>query len=286
MTSPMNRILITGHKGMLGSELSAFAKSKGHEVVGFDLPEHDITKREKTIAFVRAQRPDIILHAASMTAVDRCETEADTAYLVNATGTQNVCLAANELDIPLLYFSTDYIFDGTKDGIYDEWDAANPLSVYGKSKYAGEVFVRELCRRYFIVRISWLCGKNGTNFVETMLKRAAENNRMQVVDDQIGSPTFVTDLVPEVFRLMDSADTGIYHITNNGYCSWYDFAKKIFELRGLKIQIEPVSTKQLSLPAPRPKNSRLSHRNYADAIGDRMPRWEEGLEKYLQINLP
>jgi len=279
------KILITGHKGMLGSELAAFANSKGHEVVGLDIPEHDITRREEAVAFVRAQRPDIVIHAASMTAVDRCETEADMAYLVNATGTQNICLAAAELNIPLLYFSTDYIFDGTKDGIYDEWDAANPLSVYGKSKYAGEVFVRELCRRHYIVRISWLCGKNGANFVETMLKLARERDRVQVVDDQIGSPTFVADLVPEIFRLIDSGAFGTYHITNNGYCSWYEFAQKIFELQGLKVAVESVSTEKLSLPAPRPKNSRLSHKHYADAIGDRMPDWESGLAKYLQASL-
>lgn len=279
------RILVTGHKGMLGSELVAFAKSKGHEVVGLDLPEHDITRREETLAFVRTQKPDIVLHAASMTAVDRCETEAEMAYLVNASGTQNVCLAAAELEVPLLYFSTDYIFDGTKDGIYDEWDAANPLSVYGKSKYAGEVFVREVSRRYFIVRISWLCGKNGANFVETMLKLAGERDRVQVVDDQIGSPTFVADLVPEIFRLIDSGASGTYHITNNGFCSWYDFAQKIFQLKQLKTQIELVSTAQLARPAPRPRNSRLSHRLYNNAIGDRMPSWEEGLAKYLQANL-
>ena len=276
------KALITGHKGMLGSELVAFASSKGNEVVGLDLPEHDITRREETLAFVRTQRPDMVLHAASMTAVDRCEAEADMAYLVNATGTQNICLAASELDIPLLYFSTDYIFDGTKDGIYDEWDAANPLSVYGKSKYAGEVFVRELCRRHFIVRISWLCGKNSANFVETMLKLAHERDQVQVVDDQIGSPTFVADLVPEIFRLIDSGAFGTYHITNNGYCSWYDFAQKIFQLKQLKTQIELVSTEQLARPAPRPRNSRLSHRLYNNVIGDRMPSWEEGLRKYLK----
>ncbi len=283
----MHRVLITGHKGMLGSELFAFAKGKGHEVVGLDLPEHDITHREETMVFVRSQKPDFILHAAGMTAVDRCESEVETAYLVNATGTQNVCLAASELDVPLLYFSTDYIFDGEKPHplLYDEWDAANPLSVYGKSKYVGEVFVRELCRRHFIVRISWLCGKNGANFVETMLKLARERDRVQVVSDQIGSPTFVADLVPEIFRLIDSGAFGTYHITNNGYCSWYDFAQKIFELQQLKTQIEPVSTEQFARPAPRPRNSRLSHRLYDNAIGDRMPSWEEGLKKYLKTKL-
>jgi dTDP-4-dehydrorhamnose reductase len=268
---------------MLGNELFAYAKSKGIEVIGLDVPEQDITKRDETITFVREQKPDFVIHAAAMAAVDRCETEADTAFLVNATGTQNVCFSASEFDIPLLFFSTDYIFDGQKPHPlpYDEGDAANPMSVYGKSKYAGEVFVRELCRRHFIVRISWLCGKKGPNFIETMLKLARERDRVQVVNDQIGSPTFVADLVPEIFRLIDSGAFGTYHITNNAYCSWYDFAKKIFELQRLKTQVEPITTEQFGRPAPRPKNSRLSHKLYADAIGDRMPSWEEGLQRYL-----
>ncbi|MBU1936325.1 dTDP-4-dehydrorhamnose reductase [bacterium] len=275
------RILITGHKGMLGSELLPFAKKQGHKVTGFDLPEHNITKRDETIAFIEKTQPDIIIHAAAFTAVDKCETEAETAYSVNADGTENVCLAAQELSIPIVYFSTDYIFDGEKIEPYDEDDAPNPQTVYGKSKYKGETFVRELCPKHYIVRIPWLCGHGGPNFVETILKLAKEKDEINVVNDQHGSPTFVSDLVPEVFRLIESESYGTYHITNQGYTTWYEFAKKIVELAGLKMRVVPCTTKDFPRPAPRPKNSRLSPRLYEETIGNHMPTWEEGLAAYL-----
>ncbi len=277
-----SHILITGHKGMLGNELFSFAENSGMQVSGMDLPEHDITKRDETSAVIKKAQPDIIIHAAAFTAVDKCESEADTAYRVNANGTQNVCLAAKELSIPIVYFSTDYIFDGEKKEPYDEDDAPNPQSVYGKSKYEGEEFVRELCPKHYIARISWLCGHGGQNFVETILKLAADKDEINVVADQRGSPTFVTDLVPEVYRLIESESYGIYHITNQGYTTWYDFAKKIVELAGLKMRVTPCKTEDFPRPAPRPKNSRLSHRLYDETIGNKMPTWEEGLQRYLK----
>lgn len=278
----MNRILITGHRGMLGSELAPFAESQGHKVIGFDLPEHDITKREEMLSFARAERPEVIVHAASMTAVDDCESEADAAYRINATGTQNVCLAAQQLDAPIVYLSSDYVFDGEKTEPYDEWDPPHPLSVYGKSKYAGERFVRALCPKHYIVRVSWLCGHGGPNFVETILRLAAEREKLRVVNDQQGSPTFVSDLAPEILRLIASGAFGTYHITNQGCTTWYGFAKKIVELAGLSTRVVPCTTEEFPRPAPRPKNSRLSHRLYDNAIGDRMPTWEEGLRKYFE----
>jgi len=278
----MNRILITGYRGMLGSELMTYAREHGHECIGFDLPEQDITKREETVGFAKEQRPDFIIHTASMTAVDDCESEADTAYRINATGTQNVCLAAQQLNAPILYLSSDYVFDGEKTEPYDEWDAPHPLSVYGKSKYAGERFVRALCPKHYIVRVAWLCGHGGPNFVETILKLAAERDKLRVVDDQQGCPTFVSDLVPEILRLIASNAFGTYHITNGGCTTWYGFAKKIVELAGLSARVIPCTTEEFPRPAPRPKNSRLSHRLYDNAIGDRMPNWEEGLKKYLE----
>lgn len=281
MSELMDHILITGHKGMLGSELVTLARSQGMQVAGLDMPEQDITQREETLDFIEAKRPEVIIHTASMTAVDDCETEADTAYRINAIGTQNVCIAAQKLNAPLVYLSTDYVFDGEKKVPYDEWDAPNPLSVYGKSKYAGEWFVRALCPKHFTVRVSWLCGHGGPNFVETILKLAAERDKLRVVDDQQGSPTFVSDLVPEIFRLIESGAFGTYHITNKGCTTWYGFAKKIVELAELKTRVTPCTTEEFSRPAPRPKNSRLSHRLYDQAIGDRMPSWEEALKKYL-----
>ncbi|RPH95280.1 dTDP-4-dehydrorhamnose reductase [candidate division KSB1 bacterium] len=279
----MNRILLTGHKGMLGRELFHVSRELGKEVIGVDLPECDITNRKQTETAVFDAKPDFILHAAAFTAVDRCESEADMAYLVNATGTQNVCLAAQKLDVPLMYLSTDYIFDSAKPHPlpYDEWDAANPMSVYGKSKWAGECFVRDLCAKHFIVRISWLCGHGGTNFVETILKLAKERDELKVVNDQHGSPTFVNDLVPELIRLSENGAYGTYHITNRGFTTWFEFAKKIVELTGLKTRVMPCTTEEFPRPAPRPKNSRLSPRLYENTLGNRMPTWEEGLKKYL-----
>jgi dTDP-4-dehydrorhamnose reductase len=279
----MNRILITGHKGMLGRELERVARALGKEVNGLDLPECDITHRKKVERAILDFEPDLVLHAAAFTAVDRCETESDLAYHVNATGTQNVCLAAQKLDVPLMYVSTDYIFDGEKPHPlpYDEWDAANPLSVYGKSKWAGECFVRELCAKHFIVRISWLCGHGGPNFVETILKLAKERDELKVVNDQHGSPTFVNDVAPELLRLADYGAFGTFHITNRGYTTWFEFASKIAEFAGLKTRILPCTTEEFPRPAPRPKNSRLSPRLYENALGNRMPTWEEGLKRYL-----
>jgi len=277
----MNRIFITGHKGMLGRELASVAQALGKNVSGADLPGCDITNRKQIESCILDAQPDFILHAAAFAAVDRCESEPDMAYLVNATGTQNVCLAAQSLNVPLMYISTDYIFDGAKPAPYDEWDAANPQSVYGKSKYAGECLVRELCPKHFIVRISWLCGHGGANFVETILKLSAERDELKVVNDQHGSPTFVKDLAPELFRLSEFGAFGTFHITNRGYTTWYDFAKKIVEHGKGKARVNPCSTEEFPRPAPRPRNSRLSPRLYENAIGNRMPTWEEGLKKYL-----
>lgn len=268
---------------MLGRELLRVARALGKDVIGVDLPECDITSRKQVEQAVFDARPDLILHGAAFVAVDRCESEADMAFLVNATGTQNVCLAAQAVNAPVMYVSTDYVFDGAKPHPqpYDEWDAANPQSVYGKSKWAGECFVRDLCAKHFIVRISWLCGHGGANFVETMLKLGSERDELKVVNDQHGSPTFVNDLAPEMLRLAENGAFGTYHLSNRGYTTWYEFTKKIMEFAGLKARVLPCTTDEFPRPAPRPKNSRLSPRFYENAIGNRMPTWEEGLKRYL-----
>jgi dTDP-4-dehydrorhamnose reductase len=274
-------IFITGHKGMLGRELVAVAKRLNFAVSGFDRPEGDITNRMAVQRAVQEAEPRLIIHAAAYTQVDQAESEADLAYFVNATGTQNVCLAAQNLNIPVVYLSTDYVFDGTKAEPYDEWDEPKPLSVYGKSKLAGERFVRELCSKHYIVRTSWLCGHGGVNFVETVLKLARERDELKVVNDQHGSPTFCRDLAPEIFRLAESGAHGTYHITNQGYTTWFGFAQTIIELSRLKTPVHPITTDDFPRPAPRPRNSRLSPRLYENAIGIRMAGWEEGLHNYL-----
>lgn len=279
----MKSILITGHNGMLGRELVAVAERLKFEFKGFSHPEGDVTNRMAVQRAVQEIQPRLIIHAAAYTQVDKAESEPDMAYYVNATGTQNVCLAAQQLDVPIVYLSTDYVFDGTKPEPYDEWDAANPLSIYGKSKYAGEWFVRALCPKHYIVRTSWLCGHGGANFVETILKLAKERNELKVVNDQHGSPTFCRDLAPEIFRLAESGAHGTYHITNQGDTTWFGFAQKIVELAGLKTSVHPITTADFPRPAPRPKNSRLSPRLYENALGVRMPGWEEGLTNYLRL---
>ncbi|MBI5060267.1 dTDP-4-dehydrorhamnose reductase [candidate division KSB1 bacterium] len=277
----MKPILITGHKGMLGRELLAIAEHLNWRSVGFDLPEANLTDRRHVENAVCEAEPRLIVHCAAYTAVDKAEREPDLAMLVNGIGTQHLCLAAQKLDIPILYISTDYIFDGTKPAPYDEWDAANPQSVYGRTKYAGEWFVRSLCPRHFIVRVSWLCGHGGANFVETMLKLSAEREELKVVNDQHGSPTFVRDVAPELLRLTESGMCGTYQITNQGYTTWFGFASKIVELAGGRCQVLPCSTDEFPRPAPRPRNSCLSPKLYELAITNRMPTWEAGLERYL-----
>jgi dTDP-4-dehydrorhamnose reductase len=266
---------------MLGRELFAIAEHLQWNPVGFDLPEHDLTSRARVSNFFMEHEPRLIIHCAAYTAVDKAESEADMALLVNGTGTQNMALAAQSLEIPIVYISTDYIFDGTKTEPYDEWDPANPKTAYGKSKYAGEFFVRSLCAKHFIVRVSWLCGHGGANFVETILKLATERDELKVVNDQHGSPTFVRDLAPEILRLAESGCYGTYHITNQGFTTWFDFARKIVEFSSLKCKVNPCSSTEFPRPAPRPTNSRLSPKLYELAISNRMPSWEEGLKRYL-----
>ncbi len=267
---------------MLGRELFAIAQHMKWNPVGFDLPEHDITSRKQVEQIVLDHEPRLIIHCAAYTQVDKAESEADLAMLVNGIGTQNMCLSAATLRVPLLFISTDYIFDGTKSEPYDEWDTANPKSVYGKTKYAGEFFVRSLCPRHFIVRVSWLCGHGGGNFVETILKLSKEREELKVVNDQHGSPTFVRDVAPEILRLAESGMYGTYHMTNQGYTTWYDFAQKIVEISGAKCRVSPCATEEFPRPAPRPRNSRLSPKLYELAISNRMPSWEEGLSRYLE----
>ncbi|MCC6476827.1 dTDP-4-dehydrorhamnose reductase [bacterium] len=278
----MRRVLVTGHKGMLGSELHRALVEQGEKVSGFDLPGVDVTDRDTVLDLAGQADPEFIFHCAAYTKVDQCETDQDNAYRVNAIGTQNIALAAESLGCPLLYISTDYIFDGTKPEPYDEWDRANPQTIYGKSKYAGEMYVREICQWAYIVRISWLCGKGGANFVDTILKLARERDELKVVNDQHGSPTFVNDLVPELIRMSESGAFGTYHVTNKGFTTWYDFAKKIVEQSGSKARVLPCSSDEHPRPAPRPKNSRMSDRLYDLALGNFMPAWEDGLEDYLK----
>lgn len=253
------RVLITGAGGQVGRELVGVFSAGGHVVVGLDHARLDITDRDAVRAVIVESRPDAIVHSAAMTAVDACESEVDRAYAVNALGTRFVVEAARLVDAPVHYVSTDYVFDGTKDGAYLEWDEPNPRSVYGRSKLAGE---HELDDGSTIIRTSWVCGYHGGNMVKTILRLAAERDTLSFVDDQRGCPTFAEDLAGMIARLVVERHSGIFHVTNAGAVSWYEFARAVLEANGDDPdRVRPVATADLHppRPAPRPANSVLDH---------------------------
>lgn len=254
-----------------------------HELICPRLKELNITVLDDVMRFVRNGRPDLIIHAAAYTNVDGAESEPEAAYLVNGTGTRNLAMAAEESGIPIMYISTDYVFDGTKTGQYDEWDRTSPVNQYGLSKLMGEQFVSSLTSRYYIVRTSWLCGKNGKNFVGTIDRLLDERESLDVVDDQRGCPTFAYDLALKLSELTEKG-YGTYHITNSENCSWYEFAKKIAELKGSKTMINPVTSDKFPRPAKRPANSVLGNTMLRLEGIEPARHWEEALKEYLGVS--
>jgi dTDP-4-dehydrorhamnose reductase len=273
------RIFLTGADGQLGHELvAAFAD---HEVVATDGAQVDITDRAALIDAVGAARPDVVVHPAAWTAVDACEGDPDRAFAVNAVGTRNVAEAAARRDVPVVYVSTDYVFDGTKPTPYDEGDEPNPQSVYGRSKLAGE---RELHPGSTIVRTSWVCGFHGPNMVKTILRLAAEHPTLSFVDDQRGHPTFAPDLAAVIRTLVVEQRPGLFHVTNQGAVSWYEFARAVLESSGLDPdRVQPVSTADLQppRPAPRPANSVLDNAELRRSGLTLAPHYRESLDRLV-----
>ena len=251
------KVLITGCKGMLGQDLvKTFAPC--HDVAGVDIEDFDITDTNAAMKYIASNKPNLVIHSAAYTDVDGCEQNRDLAFRVNALGARNIAAACDEAGAGMVYISTDYVFDGTKPSPYYEYDNTNPLSVYGRTKLEGENFVKSLCRRHYIVRTSWLFGMNGKNFVRTMLNLSREKKILTVVDDQVGSPTYTADLAKALLELVAKPAYGLYHITNEGYCSWYEFARYIFDTAGVGgTEVRPITTEELGRHAPRPRNSRL-----------------------------
>jgi dTDP-4-dehydrorhamnose reductase len=266
---------------MLGQDLAPHL-APHHEVLPVDLPEVDITDPDAIGRSVEAGKPDVVIHAAAFTAVDDCERQPQRAFLVNSAGTQNVVLACRRVDVPMLYISTDYVFDGEKDGPYLENDEPNPLNIYGKSKLEGECHVRELLPRFWIVRTSWLFGPLGKNFVQTILERVRAGESLRVVDDQIGAPTYTVDLAAKLLQVVERGEPGVYHVTNQGYCSWFEFSKEIARQAGLgQSKISPIPTSGSDRPARRPRNSRLANaRLESEGLG-LLPPWSDALARYL-----
>ncbi|WP_106767211.1 dTDP-4-dehydrorhamnose reductase [Paenibacillus faecalis] len=281
------KVLVTGSRGQIGQDVVSLFSEAGHHVIACGRRELDITNMEHCQQVISVHQPEVIIHCASYTAVDAAETNVDEAYLVNATGTGNMALSAERVGAKLVYISTDYVFNGQSPHPYYEYDRPDPQSIYGKTKRAGECLVQGLCSQWFIVRTSWVFGRHGQNFVKTMLRLGQERELLQVVNDQKGSPTYTVDLVHFLLELTATEKYGIYHASNSGACTWYEFAKAIFEkaqeLLGVsfKARLEPCRTDEFPRAAPRPENSVLGHLAIRNNQFDEFRHWSEALEEFL-----
>ena len=275
------KILILGHKGMLGSDL--FGRfCLDNEVTGRDVGDFDLTSEDSCRQVIEEATPQVILNAAAFTDVDGAEAKRDLCYAVNAQGLKNLVNSCDSRRIKIVHFSTDYVFDGMKGSPYDEEDTPNPLNAYGESKAAGEQFLMNHGGGYILIRTSWLFGMNGKNFVRTILDKAKTEKRLTVVDDQIGSPTYTKDLAGAVQILLEGEHTGVFHVTNRGYCSWYDFAVRILKCAGMEdVTVEPIQTDVMARPARRPLFSVLSNRKFRETTGRTTRTWQLALDDFI-----
>ncbi len=276
------KIMIIGSEGMLGHDLVDVLSAE-HEISTTTIDTLDITDIDKTIKTVKNNNPDVLIHAAAFTDVDGSESNPDLAYKVNAIGTRNVAVACQEADSAMVYICTDYVFNGTNKKPYREYEQTKPLGVYGKTKHLGEVYIRDTLNKFYIVRTSWLYGYHGPNFVTTMLNLAKTNDKISVVNDQIGSPTYTVDLANAINVLIKKPAYGIYHVTNSEHCSWYDFAGEIFKQAGIEVDLKPVTTEEYPRPAPRPKYSVLENYNWKMEGHPPIRSYKEALKDYMKL---
>ena len=276
------KYLITGVKGQLGYDIvRELEKRDEHEYLALDAEEMDITDRDKVREVIMEYQPDAIFHCAAYTAVDKAEDDVETCEKVNVEGTRNIAEAAREVGSKLIYLSTDYVFDGTKEGKYVPEDPTNPKSVYGKTKYLGELEALKVLKHY-IVRISWVFGINGHNFIKTMLKLAETHDAVSVVSDQVGSPTYTVDLARLLVDMAHADRYGIYHATNEGECSWADFAEYIFKANGKDTKVNHITSEEYPQKAYRPRNSRLSKDKLVENGFDLLPTWQDAVDRYSE----
>lgn len=276
------KVLVTGAGGQLGHDVCCELERQGIPHIGTTSAQLNITDAASVKAICEAYCPDAIIHCAAWTAVDMAETKVEDVFLVNETGSKNLAIEAKKLGAKMIYLSTDYVFSGQEDGIYEIDAKTNPINIYGKSKLAGEQAVQSILKEYFIVRISWAFGINGNNFVKSMIKLSDTRNELSIVCDQIGSPTYTADLAPLLCDMIQSEEYGIYHATNEGFCSWYEFAKEIFADMQKKITVHPISSEQYLTTAKRPKNSRLSKACLEEHGFYKLPHWKDALSRFLE----
>ncbi len=275
------KILVTGYNGQLGFDVVRELNSCSIECRGVDRDDFDITNREETVGYICDYAPDAVVHCAAYTAVDKAEDDEENCRRVNADGTENIAIACERLGAKMLYVSTDYVYGGAGETPFEPSDPTEPKNVYGRTKLEGEKAVTEHLSEYFIVRTSWVFGINGNNFVKTMLRLGGEKEELNVVCDQIGSPTYTPDLARLICDLSVTDKYGIYHGTNENYCSWAEFAAEIMKQGGKTAKINPVPSAEYPVKAERPHNSRLSKKCLDDAGIKRLPTWQDALKRFL-----
>ena len=277
------KVLVTGVKGQLGHDVIKELEKRGHQPIGVDREEMDLMDNEVIRTFIMGLKPEAIIHCAAYTSVDKAEEDVETCYRINAESVKVIAECVKELDVKLIYISTDYVFDGTKEGEYVETDLPNPINVYGASKLKGEQYVQSLLEKYYIVRISWVFGVNGNNFIKTMRRLGEQLNQLNIIDDQVGSPTYTADLAPLLVEMIETDKYGIYHATNEGFCSWYEFATEIFKQSHIEVKTNPITTDQYPTAAKRPMNSRMSKAKLKANGFELLPTWQEALVNYIKL---
>lgn len=277
------RVLVTGIKGQLGHDVMIELERQGHIGIGIDIEDLDITDEPKVREYITNANVDAVVHCAAYTAVDAAEDNQDICYKVNTDGALYIANVCKELDIKYLFLSTDYVFDGMGERPWEPNDDRSPLNVYGESKYRAEVAIEKTLEKYFIVRISWVFGINGHNFIKTMLRLAESHDTITVVNDQIGSPTYTEDLARLLVDMIQTEEYGIYHASNEGYCSWYEFAVEIFKIAGIDVNVVPVTSAEYpASKAKRPFNSRLNKSRLDEKGFKRLPSWQDATTRYIQ----
>lgn len=279
------KILVTGVKGQLGHDVVKLLNEKSIECVGVDIEDFDLTSEKEVRNYITEYSPSAVIHCAAYTAVDKAEDNKELCYNVNVSGTSHIAKVCSEIGAKLMYFSTDYVFDGKGEVPFETSDTPNPINYYGYTKYQGELEVIKALKNHFILRISWVFGLNGNNFIKTMLKIGPEKGSLNVVNDQIGSPTYTSDLAKLVVDMIQTDKYGIYHASNEGFCSWYDFANEIFKKSNLNVSVSPISTEKYITKAKRPYNSRLSKKSLVENGFNLLPMWQDAVSRYLdEIN--
>ena len=269
------KVLVTGAKGMLGQDLCPILEDEGYEVVETDINNLDITNCSDVEKYLTSENPDFVIHCAAYTNVDKAEEDIENARLINKAGTENLAKASANIGAVMVYISTDYVFDGEKGCPYLPEDKTNPINIYGQTKLEGEEAVKKYCEKYYIARTSWLYGHHGKNFVETMLS-LKDKEEIKVVDDQIGCPTWTVELSNGIIKLIENEEYGTYHVCGSGETSWYGFAKEIFELSGIKVNLKPCKTEDFPRPARRPKYSVMANNKICR-------NWKIALKDYLML---